>query len=117
MTPREDRERGGRETAPPKLPETNPPSYAGSDYSFTLQAVMEMQKTIGQLTQAVTTLTDQQKSQATKLDKISHQVYAALVVILLIGALLTFFAKTANDLLTHRIEAAAPITQPQSPTK
>jgi len=65
---------------------------------------MELQKTVGQLTQAVNTLTDQQKEQAKKLDGISHKIYAAIVVLLVIGGILTFFAKGINDLLVHRIE-------------
>ncbi len=89
----------------PRFPETTPPTtYPGSDYSFTLQTVMELQKTVGQLTQAVNTLTDQQKEQAKKLDGISHKIYAAIVVLLVIGGILTFFAKGINDLLVHRIE-------------
>jgi hypothetical protein len=66
---------------------------------------MEMQKTVGQLTQAVNTLTDQQKEQAKKLDAISHKIYAAIAVLVAIGAILTFFAKGINDLIVHRIEA------------
>jgi hypothetical protein len=112
MSAREDRERGGRETKPGPLPETTPPVYPGPNYDFILQCVFEIQKTVGQLTQAVNTLTDQQKSVSEKLDKISHKIYAAIVVILLAGAILGFFAKGINDLIVHRIET--PIAQPQS---
>jgi uncharacterized membrane protein affecting hemolysin expression len=73
---------------------------------------MELQKTVGQLTQAVNTMTDQQKEQGKKLDRISHQMYAALVVILLFGAILTFFAKGINDLIVHRIESTIQQTSP-----
>jgi hypothetical protein len=97
--------RGKREESTPgKMPASDPSSYyPASDYSFTLQAVMEMQKTVGQLTQAVQTLQEQQKSFSQKLDRISHQIYAALAILLLIGGLLTFFAKSINDVITHAI--------------
>jgi hypothetical protein len=118
MTAREDKERG-RETVPGRLPDTTPPVFPGPNYDFILQCVFEIQKTVGQLTQAVNTLTDQQKTLSERLNKISHQIYAAIAVILVFGAILTFFAKGINDLILHRIEAPTPITQPQSssPTK
>jgi hypothetical protein len=113
MSAKEDRERGGRETKPGPLPETTPQVFPGPNYDFILQCVFEMQKTVGQLTQAVNTLTEQQKSLSEKLNKISHQIYAAIVVILVFGAILTFFAKGINDLILHRIEAPTTQSQPQ----
>lgn len=56
MSAREDKERSGRETKPGPLPETTPPVFPGPNYDFILQCVFEMQKTVGQLTQAVNTL-------------------------------------------------------------
>jgi len=88
--------------------------YPGPNYDFILQCVFDMQKTVGQLTQAVNTLTDQQKTLSEKIDKISHKIYAAIAVLVLIGAIFSYFAKTVNDIITHRIEA--PIVQPQSQT-
>ena len=74
--------------APSQFPTTTPPTYPSSDYSFTLQTVMEMQKTLGQLTQAVTTLTDESRKRGETLDKISHKVYAAQVVITIAAVVL-----------------------------
>ena len=58
-------------------------------------------KTVGQLTQAVSTLTDQQESFLKSFDRISHQIYAALAILLPIGAILTFFSKGINDVIVH----------------
>ena len=116
MSAREDKERG-RETSPGKLPDTTPQVFPGPNYDFILQIVFEMQKTVGQLTQAVNTLTDQQKSLSEKLDKISHKIYPAIVVLLLVGTILGFFAKGINDLIVHRIEAPTTQSQPQTPQK
>ena len=91
-------------STPGSLPPTSPLAYPGSEHSWTLQTVFELQKTVGQLTQAVTTLTEQQKGFSTKLDKISHQVYAALVILILIGAVIGFFSKSINDYITHSID-------------
>jgi cytochrome b subunit of formate dehydrogenase len=73
---------------------------------------MEMQKALGGLIQAVNSLTEQQKELRTKLDRISHQVYAAIVVLALLAGVVTFFAKLANDWILHRIET--PQTQQQA---
>jgi hypothetical protein len=52
---------------------------------------MELQKSSGQLTQAVQTLTEQSKTQNTKLDSISHRMYGAAAVLTVVGAILYFF--------------------------
>jgi acyl-CoA synthetase (NDP forming) len=64
-------------TTSPDLPETAPTRAPMIDHSFTLQAVMEMQKTLSQLTQAVAGLTEQSKANSEKLDNISHKFYAS----------------------------------------
>jgi hypothetical protein len=91
-----------RETTPQRFAETTPPPvYRGSDYDFVLQGVFDIQKSIGKLEQAVQNLTDQQKEQGKKLDALSHKIYAAIAIILFVGAVLTFFSKFTNDWLTH----------------
>lgn len=62
---------------PENLPETTPQKYTIPDQSFTLQAIMEIQKAIGQLTQAVVTLAGQTAKNCEKLDNISHNFYAS----------------------------------------
>ncbi len=91
------REQSSMDSVPTQLPQTTPQAYPPSDYSFTLQSIMEMQKTLGQLTQAVTTLTEESKKSSTKLDQISHKIYAAEVVggllVLIIGGALLLFSR------------------------
>ncbi|PYX63012.1 MAG: hypothetical protein DMG78_32420 [Acidobacteria bacterium] len=96
MTPREDKERSGKETAPPKLPETNPPSFPGSDYSFTLQAVFEMQGTLGKLTQAVENLT------------VSKVIYAAGAVLTVLGIIGGWLIGKIWELLIPYLQAHKP---------
>jgi len=71
-------------SVPTQSPQTTPQDYILPDHSFTLQSIMEMQKSLGQLTQAVTTLTEESKKNSTKLDGISHKIYAAEVVVSLL---------------------------------
>src|SRR6478735_6459026 len=106
--------RGKQEGVPPsRLPSVEPPAPASSsDYSLaTLQTVMEMQKAIGGLTQAVNTLTDQQKEQGKKLSHIEKQIYAAIAVIAIAAAIIgwlgTIFAKVIADVATHNITTPA----------
>jgi hypothetical protein len=91
----------GPPTTPQRYPETTPISYPGSDYSFLLQGIFDIQKSIGKLEQAVQTLTDQQKEQGKKLDGLSHKIYAAVVVLVLIGGILTFLSPFANTWLSR----------------
>jgi len=92
-------------TTPEGYP-TVPPSvaYPSGDYSYTLEVVMEMQKTLGQLTQAIATLTEQGKEHGRKLEDACKDIHAAKVVVGVVCALvvaastvLGFIAKAAID--------------------
>jgi hypothetical protein len=87
VSAREDRERG-REAPPQRMAETNPPTVPMVDYSFTLQAIMEMQKSVGKLTEAVESLKEQTRGHGHKLDQIGKDVHAAKVVIGVVGSLI-----------------------------
>ncbi|MBU4233509.1 MAG: hypothetical protein KJ822_17770 [Proteobacteria bacterium] len=76
-------------SVPTNLPKTPPQEYVLPEHSFTLQAIMEIQKSIGKLTQAVETLTEDSKKNGVKLDDISHKVYAAQVTIKVVGGILS----------------------------
>jgi hypothetical protein len=105
-----DRPNRTKQTTPDVLPSTTPPAYTAggtSDYSFVLPTLMELQREVGKLTQAVSTVSDELKEQRSKLDKISRQVYAAVVVLVVVGAILSFFAKGINDIIVHRLETPA----------
>jgi len=78
--------------------------------------MMELLRSVGKLTQAVDTLIYQQREKDKKLDKISHRVYAALVVLILIGGILGFFAKGINDIIVHRLETRPVQVSPHQET-
>lgn len=79
-----------------QLAQTKPLSTPLLDHSFTLQAVMEMQKTLGQLTQAVETLTQESKKNSDKIDKITLQIHGAKIAVYVIAGVLSLvFAFTA----------------------
>ncbi|PIU52594.1 MAG: hypothetical protein COS90_10630 [Deltaproteobacteria bacterium CG07_land_8_20_14_0_80_60_11] len=102
---------GSTGSVPTQSPQTTPQDYLLSDHSFTLQAMMEMQKVLGQLTQAVITLTEESKKNSTKLDEISHKVYAAQVTIKIIGAILGVIGSAAIVLFYKIWADIAPLIQ------
>lgn len=79
-----------------------------TDYSLTLQAVMELQKTVGGLTEAVNGLKDRVEKQGEKLERISHRVYAAGVVITILVPILAFLANWLAPFIIGGLHAPAP---------
>ena len=75
------------EASPEQYPVSPPPGYRADDHSWTLQTIMEIQKSIGALTQATTTLTDTVQAQGSKLDKISHRIYGLFAILAALGFL------------------------------
>jgi len=98
-------------SVPSQLPQMTPQDYITSEHSFTLQSVMEMQRTLGQLTQAVTTLTEESKKSSAKLDEISHKVYAAQVTIKVVGSVLGIIGGGALLLFWKIWATIAPLIQ------
>ena len=103
MTPGKE----GRETTPQRLPDTTPQVYPGQNYDFTLQAVFEMQKTMGQLTQAIQTLTEEAKESKKTLSRISHIIYGATAVLVVLGTITGWVLSKAWDLIEPLIKLSA----------
>lgn len=97
----------------PAAPQAGTPSpvFSGhQDHSFTLQAVMEMQKSLGQLTGEITALTnsvDKLDTKVSKLDEklsgVTHKVYAAGVVISILVLVGGFFVNKAWDMAASHL--------------
>jgi type VI protein secretion system component VasK len=75
---------------------------------------MKMQHSMGELTEAVKGLKERQAEQAKKLDRISHQMYAAIVVLTLVGGIFWYFANSINSLITQLISNSAQQQQQQA---
>jgi hypothetical protein len=114
--PSKDRERGrpDEQVSPSRFAETTPPIMPSGDYSYTVEIVMNMQHSLGKLTEAVDGLKTRQAEQGAKLDSLDKKVYAAIVLILVFGAILSFFAKSINDAITERVIAPVFQQQPHS---
>lgn len=72
-----------REVPPQNFPETPPPQQA--DYSFTLQAIMELQKSTGSLEQSIKSLTSTVESQGKILNRILYSIVFAAGGLFVLG--------------------------------
>lgn len=90
---------------------SSPRGYVGHhDHSFTLQAIMELQRSVGQLTGSVDSLRlsiDSQKEKINKLEEklsgVTHKIYAAGVVLAILLAIGGFVVSKAWDMMAHKI--------------
>jgi hypothetical protein len=105
-----------RQSTPEVLPSTNPISYPSTEHDWTLQTVFELQKTVGQLTQAVSTLTEQGRDNGKKLNQISHQIYAAGAILALTLAVGGWLLKIASDVAVSYFNSHQP-QQTSAPVK
>ncbi|MHB8173089.1 MAG: hypothetical protein ACYDFU_01335 [Nitrospirota bacterium] len=96
---------------PSQHPQTTPAAYPSFDHSFTLQAVMEMQKALGKLEQAVTTLTEETRTSKETLGKVSHKVYAAQVTVGVIGSIIAAVGGGGLWLFWHIWQVVFPLIQ------
>jgi len=109
-----DRGRDKDATTPPRMPDTTPPAYPSGDFSYTLEVVMEMQKAVGKLTEAVDTLKQQSGNHDSKLDGIGKDVHAAKVglkiimgVFVVSGTILGFLLNRIAEVLQAYLTATA----------
>lgn len=86
-----------KETTPQSFPETQPPKFAQPGHDFTLQAVIEMQKSIGELCAKTDRLIADVKSHGEKIDKIRMTLAwvagGAAVTAVIVSAVITFGVK------------------------
>jgi hypothetical protein len=78
-----------QDSTPAQMPQITPQAYAASDHGFTMQTFMEIQKNLGQLSQAVVTLTDESKKIREVLEGVSKDIHAAKVSMKIIWGILT----------------------------
>ena len=99
----------GSEGEPPRrFAETPPPSYPDTvDRTYLVETLMQMQSTLGELKAAVQHLTGELKTQARTLNRISHVIFAAGVVIAIVLSIGGFFLNKIWDVLIAALKASA----------
>ena len=104
MTAREEKDRS-RDVVPSRLPDVTPP-LAAPDYGLHLmQSILEIQRSLGGLEHAVVSLEVRSKEQGDKLDHLVKDVYAAKIVVSVVGALLLLAASFLGWVITTYISA------------
>lgn len=106
--PRGQPRRDDDETTPSRFPETTPPDYYGRDHSFTLQAIMELQRSVGEIGAKVDRLAADVKSQGEKLDTL--RTLAAWIsggVALIVAVLMFLSPDWRGGLLTRLLGGPA----------
>jgi len=86
------------------------------DHSFTLQAIMDLTKSVGELTARTDRLIGDVKSQSEKLDEVRHKITFVKGAIWVIGGLLVLFG-SIGGIVTAYIRNTPPTVatpQPQS---
>ena len=86
-------------TTPDDYPVVPPTGrLAAIDHSFLLQSIMEVQGSIGKLTEAVTGLKEQSKDHGQKIERLSLTVYAATAVVTVLGGIGVFILNKIWDI-------------------
>ena len=99
----ESRESGG---VPSSVPEGTPYEHP-EQHSFLLQAMFEVKGSLGQLTEAVTTLQGESKTQRDKIDGLKHLVSVALAVVTLAVVFLGWLLSTFKDEILEVIRSSS----------
>jgi hypothetical protein len=97
----------GRETVPMQFPEVPPPAYGQTiGILHLVESMMQMQQAIGELKANVIHLKDASNKQTAKLDRISHIIFAAGVVLAIVLAIGGFFLNKIWDGVFTLLKAA-----------
>ena len=78
-----------------------------TDHSFLLQAILENQRTLGAVETAVDNLQSTVGEHSKKIDRISHIVYAAAAVLIVISGIATFVLDKIWDQLVALLRVSA----------
>ena len=103
---REARDRSA-ETTPSRMAETTPPGPPPDYGVHMMHSILEMQRALGGLENAVKNLDNQSKEDGNKLDQIGKDVHAAKVVIGVVGTLIILAAGFLGWAITTYLSAHA----------
>ena len=94
-SPRTD---ASRDTTPQHFPDVTPPTYSQAvGAGYMVESMMQMQQSLGELKATVSHLREASDKQSSKLDRISHIVFSAGVVLAIILAIGGFFLNKIWD--------------------
>ena len=97
----------------PQTPQTTPPSFSHTnhDHSFTLQTVLELQKSVGEINANLQALKSSVDSTKTKVDELigwKHKIVGGAVVLGAVCTILGFAVSKASDYITIKSPVQTP---------
>jgi hypothetical protein len=95
-----------RESTPSQLAQVTPTYQQAVGATYLSEALMQMQATLGELRSDVRHLTTASEKQSTKIDKISHIIFAAGAVLTVLLAITGFFINKIWDGLVIVMKAS-----------
>lgn len=95
---------------PPTTPNVTSPAYGAGDHSFTLQAIMEMQKTLGELKASIDTQKSSIDGLKTKVDDLVGWKNMSFGGAAVLGAIIAAFAFIVGKTWDY-VSTKAPIPQ------
>lgn len=104
-------------TTPPATTPMAGVAYGMHDHSFTLQAILEMQKTLGKLEASVEKLSESDRETCSKINRIEKIMYAAGVVLIIAIAVGGWFLNTATSIATEYVKASMSSQEQNHPKK
>jgi hypothetical protein len=103
------RDPSGEEPTSTPNPEGTPHiSYPGADYSYTVDLVGSINREIGRISEAIDSLKLESREQSRELSEVAKQVYAAKVVVSVLGTLLVLIAGFIGWTVTTYISTHPP---------
>jgi hypothetical protein len=94
------------DATPQSMPKTTPQEYSSAGHDFTLQAVMEMQRTLGGVAERIDGLSGGLEKMADKLGDIEKAVHAVKIGAIVAGAILTVVGGVLWWAIGDRVTAA-----------
>jgi len=101
----------GKSDSSAPMQQSTPPTYSHSEHSFNLQILIEMQKSIGQLGEAIRNIDKKQdkhdqafESLESAMQNVKTTMAIAAVVLTIVLAVGGFFANKAWDIAVNHIE-------------
>lgn len=99
----------------PQVPQSTPTSlgaYGQPSHDFTLQAVMELQKSVGEMNATLQTVKSSLDSVKTKVEDLvgwKHKIIGGAAVLIACGGFVGWALAKASDYVTVRIPTGAPV--------
>jgi len=102
------------------IPETTPsPGFGAREHSFTLQAIMELQKSMGELNATVNGMKSTLDSVKIKVDGLvawKHAIVGGAITLGVVVTVLVFLLSRASDFVTFKTPPVAPAAVAPVPT-